>query len=166
MLLFTKRHWAYLYPRLAFWLLLALIPIGVFLWIIAITAGLGGTAGKVAAVISVLWFLYWVVRSYFAWYRYQHDIWVVTDQRIVDSTKNNWFHHRMASADLTDVEDIAVDRAGVLSTMFNFGDVRCQTAGEVPNFVLAGIPEPTKVLGLVDSARDAARRELGRPALQ
>ncbi len=40
---------------------------------------------------------------------------------------------------------------------FNYGDLRCQTAGEVPNFILAGIPQPAEVLGVVDAARDAAR---------
>ena len=66
----------------------------------------------------------------------------------------------MSSADLVDVEDMNVVREGILPTMFNFGDVRCQTAGEVPNFVLAGIPRPTEVLATIDAARDASRRAL------
>ena len=68
----------------------------------------------------------------------------------------------MASADLVDVEDMSVFREGLLPTIFNFGDVRCQTAGQVANFVLAGIPKPAEVLGLVDAARDTARRDLRR----
>jgi hypothetical protein len=44
--------------------------------------------------------------------------------------------------------------------MFNFGDVRCQTAGEVPNFVLDGIPDPSGVMAIVDASRDAARKSL------
>ena len=39
------------------------------------------------------------------------------------------------------------------------------TPFEVANFILAGIPEPSKVLGVVDAARDAARREFGRPVV-
>jgi hypothetical protein len=54
-------------------------------------------------------------------------------------------------------------KEGLFATAFNYGDVRCQTAGEVPNFILAGIPNPTSVLAVVDAARDAARRELSRP---
>jgi hypothetical protein len=103
------------------------------------------------------------VRAYFIWYRYQNDIWVITNQRVVDSTRFHWFKRRLASADLVDVEDMNVVREGVLPTLFNFGDVRCQTAGEVPNFVVAGIPEPDKVLTAVDAARDVARRALSRP---
>lgn len=99
-------------------------------------------------------------RGYFTWYRYENDIWVVTNQRLLDSLKSHWFHHRMASADLVDVEDIAVVREGFLQTIFKFGDLKCQTAGEQPNFVLAGIPDPVSVLGTIDRARDAARHAL------
>ena len=62
-----------------------------------------------------------------------------------------------------DIEDINVVKEELFGTAFNYGDVRCQTAGEVPNFVLAGIPNPTSVLAQVDAARDAARRQLSRP---
>jgi hypothetical protein len=103
------------------------------------------------------------VRGYFTWYRYHNDLWAVTNQRIVDSIRRHWFHHRMSSADLVDVEDINVVREGILPTMFNFGDVRCQTAGEVPNFILAGVPRPSEILATIDAARDAARRSLRGP---
>ena len=109
-----------------------------------------------------LWLVFWAIKAYFTWYKYQNDIWVVTNQRIVDSLKRNWFHHRMSSADLVNVEDMSVDRGGVFATMFNFGNLICQTAGSRSNFVLSGIPEPAEVLALVDRSRDAARRDLVR----
>jgi len=163
-LLHRRRHWLHLWPLLAVMAVAAITPIVVLSWIVSATAGLDGTAGLVVLVVSALWALYWVVRGYFAWYRYRHDVWLVTNQRLIDSLKRHWFHHQIASADLVDVEDIAVVRHGVLQTMFNFGDVRCQTAGEQPNFVLAGIPEPVDTLSTIDRARDAARRVAGRPA--
>ncbi len=43
--------------------------------------------------------------------------------------------------------------------MLNYGELRCQTAGEQPNFILGGIPDPTGVLAILDRARDAARRD-------
>jgi hypothetical protein len=163
-ILFTRRHWIYLWSRLALRFVYAAIPIAAVTWLAGATSGLGSTVGRLVLILDAAWLLLWLVRGYFTWYRYRHDIWVVTNQRIVDSVKHHWFHHRMASADLVDIEDIAVVREGLLGTMFNFGDLRCQTAGEVPNFILAGIPAPSNVLGLVDAARDTARRELGRMA--
>lgn len=163
MLLHTRRHPIYVITRLIAYVIAVLVPVVALLLVASATSGLGSTFGKIAMIVAVAWLAMIGIRAYFTWFRWVNDLWVVTNQRIVDSTKKNWFDHRMASADLVDVEDIAVHRLGLLPTMFKFGDVRCQTAGEQPNFVMAGIPNPGDVLAIVDSARDASRRELGRP---
>ena len=157
-LLLARRHWFYFSLRMA--IAIGAGALGAVAAALFVNASFGfdGTAGRVAMAVIALWVAYWAVRAYFTWYRYQNDIWVVTDQRLVDSIKRHWFHHQMASADLVDVEDIQVVRAGLFQTMLDFGDVRCQTAGEVPNFVLAGVPAPSQVMATIDSARDAARR--------
>ncbi|MCC7366752.1 MAG: hypothetical protein IT303_20510 [Dehalococcoidia bacterium] len=161
---FARRHVVFLAWQLAKVVVLALVPVAAVLVLVQLTAGLGSTAGRIALVVAAIWLLYWLVRGYFTWYRYNNDLWVITNQRIIDSTKFHWFHQRMASADLINVEDLSISKEGVLPTMFNFGNVLCQTSGEKPNFVLSGIPEPSKMLATVDSARDAARRELTNPA--
>jgi hypothetical protein len=158
-LLLARRHWMYLYPKLILQALFGLLPIVLLTTIAGIGPGLSGGPGAIVLILDVLWAGYWAIRIYFTWYRYNNDVWVVTNQRIVDSLRRHWFHHRMASADLIDVEDIAVHREGPLPTMFNFGDLRCQTAGTEPNFILAGIPNPAAVLSQVDAARDAARQQ-------
>ena len=162
-LLLLRRHWLYFSLKMAVVVLTWLLPTVAIVWLVKVTAGLDGTVGKVTWGAVAVWFAYSAIRAYFTWYRYQNDLWVVTTQRLIDSTKFHWFKQRMASADLVDVEDINVVREGIFPTFFNFGDVRCQTAGEVPNFILSGIPKPTNVLAVVDSSRDAARRSLARP---
>lgn len=159
-ILFARRHWLFFYGQLAVIVLAGVVATIAIVILVLATIGFDGIAGKGIAVALLIWALFWGVRAYFHWYRYQNDIWAVTNQRLVDSIKRHWFHHQMASADLVDVEDIRVVREGFLQTVFKFGDVRCQTAGEVPNFVLDGIPDPNQVLAVVDGARDAARREL------
>jgi hypothetical protein len=159
-LLLARRHWVFLLSHLGRQAAFALVPIAALLVVVSLTAGLDGNAGRIVALICLVWFLAWAVKAYFTWYRYQNDIWVVTDQRVLDSTKRHWFHHGMASADLDDVEDIALDKEGLLPTMFDFGNVKLQTAAETPNFVLSGIPDPKDVLSLIDRQRDAAKRRL------
>jgi len=159
-LLYAKRHWAFLTWRLVKIGLVAIVPVVALLVLAAMTFGLDGDAGKIVIGLSVLWLLVGAARGYLAWYQYQHDIWVVSDQRVIDSLKHHWFHHQMASADLDDVEDISIRREGVVATMFNYGDLQLQTAGERPNFVLSGIPNPSTVLALVDHQRDIAKRRM------
>jgi hypothetical protein len=162
-LVLCRRHWVYLYPKLAVLALAGLVPAIVVTVIASAGPGLGSTVGRIVLLADVLWLAFWAVRFYFTLYRYNNDLWVVTNQRIIDSLRRHWFHHQMASADLIDVEDISVRKEGLLPTAFNYGDVRCQTAGEQPNFILANIPDPSGVLGTIDAARDAARRELAQP---
>ena len=161
-ILITRRHWLYLWPRLVFHALLG-VAVGLLgVWLISAKLGLGGVAGKVLLAVALVWILYWAGRCYFDWYSYHNDIWVVTNQRIIDSIKPNYFRSRLASADLVDIEDITVEHHGLLQTIFRYGDLRCQTAGEQPNFILGGIPHPPTVLGVVDATRDAARRDSRR----
>lgn len=163
LLLLVRRHWLYFSLRMAGVAAAGLGGTALAILVVVETFGFDGTPGRIAMAGIAAWALYWLIRGYFTWYRYQNDVWVVTNQRILDSIRRHWFHHQMSSADLVDVEDINVAREGILATAFNFGDVRCQTAGEVPNFILSGIPEPAKVLGTIDAARDAARRALRSP---
>lgn len=162
-LLYTRRHWVHLWSRLAIAAFFGIVPVAAITILTAKTAGLGSTGGKVILVLDALLILYWAVRAYFTWFNYTNDIWVVTNQRILDGLKPNWFKSSLASADLTDVEDIAVVRHGILATMFDYGEVRCQTAAERPNFILSAVPHPQEVLATIDVARDAARRTLIRP---
>lgn len=154
-----RRHWMYAYPHLALLALVTLLPPVLLLYLVSRFAGLDGLAGIAVYVIASAWVVYWATRSYFTWYRYENDLWILTDQRVIDSIKRHWFHKAVSSADLVNVQDISIKREGVLATAFNFGDVQCETAGERLKFVLSGIPKPSEALGEIDRARDAARRE-------
>jgi membrane protein YdbS with pleckstrin-like domain len=110
--------------------------------------------------LAIIWIVAVLVYAYFIWYRYHYDEWIVTNQRIIDSLKNHWFHHQMSSADLINVQDMSIVKSGFLATIYNFGDLRCETAGTEQQFVMKNIPNPQKVLDVVDERRDAARRSL------
>jgi membrane protein YdbS with pleckstrin-like domain len=155
----ARRHWLFVYPKLAAGAAVALVPVGAVWWAMARFDWTdNGPPRLIALAATVVWLVYWVVRLYFLKYRYDNDIWVVTNQRVIDSVKNNWFHLQMSTADLVDIEDMSVIRSGLLGTMFDFGDINCQTAGEVPKFSLRGIPQPREVQALVDRLRDESRQ--------
>ena len=162
LLLLLRRHWMYFYPRLILLLLITLVPPAGLLYVMDRAEALDDVWGKIAIGAAITWLVLWGARTYFTWYRYQNDMWMITDQRLVDSLRKHWFHHSIASADLVDVEDVSVHRSGLFGTTFNDGDVRVQTAGQQANFVLSGIPKPSAVLTQIDAARDASRRDVAR----
>lgn len=154
----VKRHIVFLLTKLGRVILFGLIPIIIALIVIASVDS--STVQVILLGLSAIWGLGWLVNGYLIWYRYTHDEWIITNQRLIDSIKRNHFHQAVSSADLISIEDMSVSKSGVLETMFNYGNLQCQTAGQQSNFVLAGIPNPTKVLDIMDEARDRARTEL------
>jgi hypothetical protein len=108
-------------------------------------------------VLSLIWAVYWAVILYLIWYRYHHDVWVITNQRIVDVYKRNPFNLKVSSADLVNVQDISVERRGILQSALNFGDIACQTSGARDVFMLTGLPHPTDTQALIDRERDRER---------
>jgi hypothetical protein len=91
------------------------------------------------------------------WYQYRHDVWVITNQRIVDVFKKHPFNLRVSSADLINVQDISVARNGILQTTLDFGDIVCQTSGADEAFRLSGLPNPRQTQALIDQERDRER---------
>ena len=154
-----RRHWVHLLPHLPVLIVLALLLPIILVWLFVATTVIDLGLVPWAVGAGVVWAIFWLVRAYLIFYRYRNDIWVLTNQRLVDSYKEHWFHHRMATADLVNIQDISVDRKGLLQTLLNFGDVACETAGERQQFTLAGIPRPSESLAELDRARDAARAD-------
>ena len=154
----VRRHWWFLVLPLAVTLLFALLPavflvsiVGFTEWSTSVDRPLIGLGAVIVAVFGV--------RAYFLWSAWVHDVWIVTNQRLVDGQKRHWFSEEVSTADLQHVQDVALDRHGFLATMLKFGDLRVQTAAEVADFILRGIPKPQDVLAILDRTRDAARRE-------
>jgi uncharacterized membrane protein YdbT with pleckstrin-like domain len=156
-ILVVRRHPVYMVAKLTGIGLLMVVPAALFMWLISATSGFGGVIGLIAIAALIVWILVWAAVGYFIWYRHQHDLWVVTNQRLLDLNKRNFFDQRVSSADLDNVQDISIEKHGLLAMLFNFGDVRCQTAGAQGSFVLSGIPNPAGVLTRLDAARDTAR---------
>jgi hypothetical protein len=155
----VRRHWVYLWPHTIMLALWGLVPVIVIALVLSWIDQYDGLVAQIFWVASAIWIIYWAARIFLNWYRYRHDLWVITNQRIVDSKKNHPFHHRLSTADLVNVQDMTVNRSGIFQTTLNYGDIVCQTAGGggAGEFVLSGIPDPSQVQLRVDRERDRER---------
>lgn len=158
--LLVRRRWVYLYPRLLGVILIALVPAGLAMGFVSGLVPAGELSHQLITAASIVWVLVWIIKAYFIWFNYQHDIWLLTNQRLIDSNRRHWFNHDLSSADLVNLQDISIRRDGVFPTLLNYGDVRCETAGSDEVFTLVGIPDPAGVLSQIDVARDSAVRNL------
>lgn len=92
-------------------------------------------------------FLYW----YF-------NIYIVTNERLVDIDFLYLLYKRFSEAELNKVQDLSFTSGGILAAIFDFGNVCIETAGEAPNLIFEKIPHPEKV---VETIRSLTEQEGG-----
>lgn len=78
-----------------------------------------------------------IFMNFLSWY---FNVYIVTNERVVDVDFYNLTYKKIASAQLNRVQDVTIRSGGVIRTLFNFADVYIQTAGTEPNFVFEAVP--------------------------
>jgi hypothetical protein len=154
-----RRHWVYLWPSVALQALFGLIPLVIGAVVID-KAGISGAAAQIIWAVLAIHLVFRGLKAFLTWYRYHNDIWVISNQRLIDSYKRHPFSLEISTADLVNVQDISVERNGVLRTVLDYGDIVCQTAAEMQGFRLAGIPDPRTIQALIDRERDRERMRI------
>lgn len=101
-------------------------------------------------VINMVWYLVsmaYVLENFLSWY---FNVYIVTNERIIDVDFNNLIYKRISDATLDNIQDITYNMGGVVRTVFNYGDILIQTASEVSEFDFLAVPEPDKVVKIVN----------------
>ena len=73
------------------------------------------------------------------------NIYIVTDERVIDVDFYNLLFKKVSEAKLENIEDITTSNSGLLQSVIDFGDVRIQTAAEVPEIEFERVPHPDAV---------------------
>lgn len=96
-------------------------------------------------LLTTIYYGFVWIGSFIAWSDYYLDIWIVTDQRIIDVEQKGFFHRVVSEVDLKRVQDISSSVTGFIPTFFGFGDIMIQTAAEMNKFTMESIPHPVTV---------------------
>lgn len=87
--------------------------------------------------LPVLWAVIFTIITY-----YYLTYWVVTNQRTIYVKLNGFFNVDYVSVSHDRIQDITISIKGVFASVFRFGDLQIQTAGEMGKFVFDSISEP------------------------
>ena len=132
---------AYVVALAAFADVLAALPAAGFLFPLTLAAGRRPGPGHL-----------WV---YAVWY---YDIYMVTDQRLLDFARKPLIYERRDEAQLSKVQDIRVDFPNPLALLLDFGDVKVQTAGSRGAITCSLVPRPRQVQARILSLAAAAQQ--------
>jgi hypothetical protein len=90
----------------------------------------------------------YLLGNFYFWY---FNLGVVTNRKIVDVDANNLLNTSTTATTISKVEEIEKKSLGLVSSIFNYGNVYVQTAGEVPNIEFLRVPDPERVVKIINS---------------
>lgn len=99
-------------------------------------------------LLLVLWtILFLVITNFYL------DCWIVTNERTIHTELRGLFSRVLSSVNHDRIQDITVDVHGFLPTVFHFGNLIIQTAGELGKFTFQQIPDPYKTKDVIFEAQ-------------
>lgn len=154
-----RRHPLTFIPRIFLFVLLLATPLVVrWLWGKLFPESLLSATSQVLVTISIsAFYLFALVFFLTQFVDYFLDVWMVTNERILDIQLNGLFARTVAETRLFRVQDVTSDVKGFFATMFNYGNVYVQTAGNKERFVFRNIPNPVYIAQQITQLVEADR---------
>lgn len=105
-----------------------------------------GWYGILIFLLLVIAGLIFGFRKYIMWY---YTTFVITNQRIIDYDQKGLFHRQVSEAVFEKIQDVSYNKKGPTQTLFNYGNIVVQTAGEAKNLEINKVKNPSKVQSLL-----------------
>jgi len=99
--------------------------------------------------LNMLWYLLtlsFVFEKFLGWF---FNIFIVTDERVVDVDFYSFTYKEVSEAALGKIEDISYTTGGLFGSILDFGTVSIQTAGQKPNIEFENVPYPAQVVAVL-----------------
>jgi uncharacterized membrane protein YdbT with pleckstrin-like domain len=94
---------------------------------------------------------------------YRRSQLVVTVTNITQVNQIGLFNRKISQLSLADVEDVSAVQKGVFASIFGFGTVFVETAGEQANFHFDFCPNPNAVAKEISVCEQAFNKQFGQP---
>lgn len=92
---------------------------------------------------------------------YNQSRMLITNENVIEIRQMSLFSRKVSHLNMINVEDVTVIKRGILQTIFNYGTLTTETAGEQDNFVFINTPTPDIYRRMIINAHEAAIEALG-----
>lgn len=148
-----RRHKIFFLKPIFYSLIILLLMIVPFYFLVLENwLAIGIVALGIILIVGMFWYFY------FLWKR---DYYILTDQRIIDIDQNALFSRVFNEMPLDKIQDVSSQVVGLLSTVFNFGNVIIKTAGPAEDVVIEMISHPQGVTQEISTNFKAYREKKG-----
>ena len=160
------RSWFYLFQQ--FFLLILIVSVFIFgiFFVPTFFPDLIGKIDKSIVLFAQNFFLLAIwLYGFMLWIDYFFDIWIITSERIINIEQKGMFARKASELRFQKIQDITTEVSGFMPTIFNYGDVRIQTAGENEEFIFRTIPDPYNIKNIIMSLQkqteESSKQEIG-----
>jgi len=95
------------------------------------------------------YYLFTIAFFFTTWIEWYLDVTIVTKGHLINIRQDELFSRKVAEQSLLRVQDVSSKINGFFESIFHFGTVFVETAGEQPNFKMINIPNPTVVASTI-----------------
>lgn len=144
---FLHRHWVTFVPALLLFLALVFGPIAVgYLLRASFLNWWQSSLYQPVLILAIsAYFLCIFIFFYSYFVTFYLDVWIITNDRLLDIRQTSLFSRTIAEVDLYQIQDATSEVKGFWASIFNYGNIYLQTAGPVPRFVLYNVADPNRL---------------------
>jgi len=143
-LVFTRRHWIQFFTSMLAVLTLVAAYIAAAIVIVRVTP-LDFTDGiprlVLITVTGIVLLLAWLF-LYVKFIDYYLDVWILSNERIVQIKQRSLFNRQITELDLSTVQDVQSKVKGIFGTFLGYGTIFVQTAGTTELLEFRYMPDP------------------------
>jgi len=161
-ILVLRRHWLILLAKmLPLGLLFGAVVLFPFLaktiWLNSVGIGLGDFNQSVLNLLQIIFLMFLWIGLFFTWIDYYLDVWVVTNFRIINIEQKGLFRREVSELEHEKIQDVTTEIHGIIPTVFDFGNLFIQTAGEKSRFIFKQIPRPVAARKIIMQLQKKAK---------
>lgn len=111
------------------------------------------TSNSLAAFSVIVLALIAIIGLLVATYVYGGNRLIITNKNVTQILQRSLFVRKVSELSMSNVEDVSASQEGILQSLFGYGTLRIQTAGEMENFIFIYCPRPNFFGRIVSEAR-------------
>ncbi len=113
------------------------------------------TISPALSAIMFLGAIFLVLILFAVTYIYRQSRLLITDRSLIQITQKSLFIRKVSRLSFSNVEDVSEEQRGILASIFSYGTLMVQTAGERDNFDFTLCPNPGQLADRIIEARQA-----------
>lgn len=142
-----RRHPFTFIPKIILFLVLAAMPVLVYWLINSLYPTLFSSDAifAIGILMGSLYYLSILLFFYTQFIIFYLDMWIVTNDRIVDVEQLGLFSRTISELDLFRIQDVTTDVHGLFATLLKYGTVSVKTASSNIHIVFKDVSQPNKI---------------------